>query len=145
MVEKDYLEIIARLDQIEKRLKIVESEPIIENINPDFPKNSDKPATFGDFARIVNPKTYEERAITIAYYINKYNGQLLSRSKINDYNKKVAWPTYTNMPMLFTVLKKKGFIEENGKTEQGEVEYRILTNGIELIEKKYNEGLNGKG
>lgn len=96
-----------------------------------------KELPFGTFMKQKNPKTHEERVITIGFYLKNYENRDFTYDDITEYSKKVAWPTYSNPAVLIRQLKSKGWIEEVGKNLGGKIEYRILIDAINFVENNF--------
>ena len=125
------------LEDHEKR--IIELEKYLPKKNMKMPSEK---ISFGTFAKNKNPSDNQQRALVIGCFIWKMEKRYFSWEDVKEYCKKVAWPTYSNPTMLFKGLKKKGLIEEIGKNSQGTIEYRILEDGINLVENNFKDVSN---
>jgi hypothetical protein len=90
---------------------------------------------FASFIKDKNLQTHEERALSIAYFLWKFENRNFTYSDILRFCNKVAWPTYSNPGVLIRQLKSKGYIEPLTENSKGEMEYRIIQPGIDTIEK----------
>lgn len=97
------------------------------------------PVAFAVFAKEKNPQTHQEKALTVAYYLWKFENRNFTFSDIELYCQKVAWPTYSNPSVLMKQLKSEGYIEPLTKTSKGEMEYRIIQPGIEVVENGFKK------
>ncbi len=123
-----------RIKNLEERVKKLEEKVFVKK---EFEKVDKIP--FGTFAKQKNPQTYEERAITIGYYLWVSENRNFTYKDVEEFFQKVAWPTYSNPTMLIRRLKSKGWIEEVGDNSQDKIEYRILEDGIKIVENNFEE------
>jgi hypothetical protein len=94
---------------------------------------------FPTFAKSKAPKTHEERAITIGYYIWKFENRNFTYDDVISYCKKIGWPTYTNSTVLIKQLKNKAWIEEWQKNSNGKIEFRVIIDGISQVENNFKD------
>ncbi len=128
VTEKDFQDLVNRVKNLEDRV-FVKNEFIHDKI------------PFPTFAKTKGPKTHEERAITIGYYLWKFENKNFTYDDIVLYCKKIGWPTYTNSTVLIKQLKKKAWIEEGEKNSNGKIEFRVIMDGITQVENNFTDAL----
>ena len=126
VTEKEFQDLVSRVRNLEDHVFVK------KEFSPDK-------IPFPTFAKSIGPKTHEERAITIGYYVWKFENRNFIYDDIISYCKKISWPTYTNSTVLIKQLKIKAWIEENGKNSDGKIEFRIISDGISQVENKFKD------
>ena len=124
VTEEEFQKLVNRVKNLEDRVFVK------QEFNPDK-------IPFATFAKSKGPKTHEERAITIGYYVWKFENKNFTYDDIVTYCKKIGWPTYTNSSVLLRQLKKKAWIEEGEKNSDGKIEFRVIMDGISEVENNF--------
>ena len=129
-----------RIDSLETRLQ--EAEDRIKKIERRIDEGDVAEETTGlrDLVQRFGPETHTERALAIAYHLDRHQGQdNFTVADVNDGYRTIRSQKPANMSDVLSQVEGKGWIMDDGKDSRTRL-WRLTNDGLSEVEEVIHDG-----